>query len=161
MDFPSGRCVWHRLAVHTYDPARGFPRIMPSLRYRDVEAAIDWLTGAFGFTEHLRWVDREGVVRHAEMRLEDGFVELSDGGEGYGGPKRLGESWGALVVLVDDVDAHHERAQAAGAVIISEPEDKPWGLRQYTAEDPEGPRWEFSEFVRDVPPAEWGARLAG
>lgn len=146
--------------MHTYDPARGFPRIMPSLRYEDVGAALDWLQRAFGLTEHLRWVGEDGVVRHAEMRVEGAFVELSAGPEGYQNPKRLGQPTHALVVLVDDVDGHFEHARAAGAVIVAEPQDRPWGLRQYTAEDPEGHRWEFSQFLRDVPPQDWGATLA-
>jgi uncharacterized glyoxalase superfamily protein PhnB len=146
--------------MHTYDPARGFPRIMPSLRYEDVGAALDWLQRAFGLSEHLRWVGEDGLVRHAEVRLEGAFVELSAGPEGYRNPKHLGQPTHALVVLVDDVDRHFEHARAAGALIVTEPEDKPWGLRQYTAEDPEGHPWEFSQFLRDVPPEEWGATLA-
>ena len=62
---------------HSYDPADGFPRIMPSLRYEDVGAALAWLSDTFGLREHLRWTGEDGVVRHAEMRIEDAFVELS------------------------------------------------------------------------------------
>jgi uncharacterized glyoxalase superfamily protein PhnB len=58
---------------------------------------------------------------------------------------------------VDDVDAHFERARVAGAEILAGPEDKPWGLRQYVAEDPEGHRWEFSQHVREVRPEDCGA----
>jgi uncharacterized glyoxalase superfamily protein PhnB len=132
---------------------------MPSLRYEDVGGALAWLTRAFGLREHLRWVDENGVIRHAEMRIEDAFVELSAGPEGYRNPKRLGQACQSLVVFVDDADDHYRKARAAGAEIIAEPEDKPWGLRQYTAEDLEGHRWEFSQHLRDVPPAEWGAQL--
>ena len=62
---------------HSYDPADGFPRIMPSLRYEDVGAALAWLSDAFGLREHLRWTGEDGVVRHAEMRIDGAFVELS------------------------------------------------------------------------------------
>lgn len=145
---------------HTYDPADGFPRVMPSLRYEDVAAALAWLADAFGLEEHLRWTGEDGVVRHAEMRLGDAFVELSSASEENPTPKALRAASGALVVLVDDVDAHLARARSRGASIVSEPEDRPWGLRQYTAEDPDGHRWEFSQFLRHVPPEDWGATLA-
>lgn len=122
----------------SYDPAQGFPRIMPSLRYRDVASALPGLSEAFGLKEHLRWVDEDGFIRHPEMRIEDGFIELSQGSEGYRNPKAIGQVCHSLVVFVEDLDGHFERARESGAVIIAEPEDKPWGLRQYTAEDLEG-----------------------
>jgi uncharacterized glyoxalase superfamily protein PhnB len=145
---------------HSYDPADGFPRIMPSLRYDDVGAALGWLTRTFGLQEHLRWTDPDGMVRHAELRIADAFVELSGATEEYPSPRRLGGVSQSIVVLVDDVDRHYHHARAAGAVIIAEPEDKPWGLRQYMAEDLEGHRWEFSQFLGHVPAAAWGATLA-
>lgn len=143
----------------SYNPAKGFPRIMPSLRYEDVSKALAWLSQAFGLKEHLRWVDENGIVRHAEMRIDNAFIELSAGPEGYQNPKRLGEVCQMLVVLVDDVENHYQNSRAVGVTIIAEPQDKPWGLRQYTTEDLEGHRWEFSQYLRDVPPAEWGAQL--
>jgi uncharacterized glyoxalase superfamily protein PhnB len=147
-------------AKHSYDPAEGFPRIMPSLRYQDVAGALAWLGDAFGLREHLRWTGPDGVVRHGEMRIGDAFVELSEAADEYPAPRALGGVSHSIVVLVDDVDSHYEHALASGAVITAAPEDKPWGLRQYTAEDPEGHRWEFSQFVRHAPPAEWGAALS-
>lgn len=148
------------IALHSYDPAQGFPRVMPSLRYEDVAAALAWLGDVFGLREHLRWTGPDGVVRHAEMRIGGAFVELSGASEEYPSPRALGRVSQSLVVIVDDVTRHYEHARVSGAVIVAEPEDKPWGLRQYTAEDPEGHRWEFSQFVRHAPPAEWGAQLS-
>jgi uncharacterized glyoxalase superfamily protein PhnB len=60
---------------------------------------------------------------------------------------------------VEDVDAHHERARAAGARILATPADHPYGERQYSAEDPAGHRWTFSETIADVDPADWGGEL--
>ncbi len=120
---------------HSYDPADGFPRVMPSLRYDDVGRALAWLRDSFGLREYLRWSSPDGVVHHAEMRIGDGFVELATATEEQPSPRTLGRVPGALVVLVDDVDEHHERAVAAGAEVVSPLEDKPWGLRQYTALD--------------------------
>ena len=144
----------------SYDPQKGFPRVMPSLRYENVERALAWLNQAFGFVEHIRWTDDNGVVLHAEMRVKDAFVELSAVAEGYKTPKQLGAASGAIVMFVDDVDGHHDRALAAGATVLAKPEDKPWGLRQYRAEDIDGHHWEFSQFLKDVPYEEWGAQHA-
>lgn len=143
----------------SYNPAAGFPRIMPSLRYEDVSSALTWLSQVFGLKEYLRWVDENGIVRFAAMRIDNAFVELMAANGGYQTPKRLGVVCQTVVVLVDDVDSHYQDARGSGATIIAEPEDKPWGLRQYTAEDLEGHHWEFSQYLRDVPPAEWGAQL--
>lgn len=145
---------------HSYDPADGFPRIMPSLRYDDVGRALTWLGDAFGLTEYLRWSSPDGVVQHAEMRIGDGFIELASATEEQPSPRSLGRVSSALVVLVDDVDEHYERAVTAGATVLAPLEDKPWGLRQYTVLDQEGHRWEFSQQVRRVAPNEWGAELA-
>ncbi len=147
---------------HSYDPADGFPRIMPSLRYDDVGRALDWLADAYGLREHLRWSTPDGVVQHAEVRTADGgaFVELAAATAERPSPRTLGSTPCSLVVLVDDGDRHHARALAAGAQIVAPLEDKPWGLRQYSTLDHEGHRWEFSQHVRRVDPADWGARLA-
>jgi uncharacterized glyoxalase superfamily protein PhnB len=147
------------MAYMSYNPAQGFPRVMPSLRYEDVNAALTWLSRVFGLKEYLRWTDENGIVRFASMRIDNAFIEMMAASESYQSPKRLGGVSHALVVLVDDVDAHYQRARALGAAIIAEPEDKPWGLRQYMVEDLEGHHWEFSQFLRDVPPDEWGAQL--
>ena len=133
----------------TYNPAEGYPRIVPGLRYDDVAAAIAWLSEAFGLREELRWSDGSGTTRLAEMRFGDAAVFLGSNPEGE-----------TLNVYVDDVDAHFRQAKVAGATIVDEPEDKPWGLRQYRADDPAGHRWEFSQWLRDVPPEEWGATPA-
>jgi PhnB protein len=145
---------------HSYDPADGFPRIMPSLRYDDVERALTWLRDVFGLSEHLRWTSPEGEVLHAEMTLGDAFVELAHSSDEQPSPQALGASSTVLVVMVKDVDSHYRQTAAAGARIIAPLEDKPWGLRQYTVEDLEGHRWEFSQQTRLVPPQEWGAKLA-
>ncbi len=64
-------------------------------------------------------------------------------------------------VYVDDVDAHYERAKAAGAEIEREPEDQPYGDRRYDVLDLEGQLWSFATRGRQVPPEEWGAQRAG
>jgi uncharacterized glyoxalase superfamily protein PhnB len=144
----------------SYHPSQGFPRVLPRLRYEDVSSAITWLTEAFGFKEYLRWADKTRIVQHAEICMGEVFVELSAAHDEYDSPKRLGKRSQSLIMLVDDVDDHYAKARAAGADIVTEPEDMAWGLRQYTVDDLSGHRWEFAQYVRDVPAAEWGAVVA-
>ena len=132
-------------------------RITPYLLYEDVAGALDWLGRAFGFRERLRSEASDGTVWHAEMELEDASVMLGDPGPDYRNPRSLGGSTILVHVYVEDVDAHCERARAAGAVIHMEPTDEPYGDRRYDCEDPEGHRWSFAQRVRTVPPEEWGA----
>lgn len=132
--------------------------ITPYLLYEDVGAALDFLARAFGFEERLRYTGSQGYVNHAEMRLGEGTIFLGDPGDHYRNPKRLGQETVGVYVEVDDVDAHHERARAAGAEILEEPADQEYGHRRFTARDQEGHHWFFAQVVRDVAPDEWGAR---
>ena len=129
--------------------------------YEDAAAAIEWLGRAFGFEEKEseRHADEDGTITHAELSLGDAVIFLSTPA-GYASPKTVrGESEAArraydnawvidgLFVAVDDVDAHYERAKAAGATILREPEEPGIGERIYSAEDPEGHRWMFGQRV--------------
>ena len=132
-------------------------RIVPFIGYEDAGAAIDWLERAFGFVENIdERYEEAGVVTHAELDLEGATVFVSTP-DGYVSPRRLRETselarrsydnpWviDGLFVEVDDVEAHHARAAAAGATIIRSLDDA-YGMRRYTAEDPEGHRWMFGQ----------------
>lgn len=133
--------------------------VVPVLIYDDVGQAIEWLCRAFGFTERLR-ATRDGVVSHAQMAIAEGTIMLGR----QGGPYRVphGNEVTAYVhVAVDDVDGHFEHAEKAGALIVQPPADMPFGVRQYTARDPAGHWWTFSQNIADIAPADWGAQLAG
>jgi uncharacterized glyoxalase superfamily protein PhnB len=144
------------------------PAVTPMLSYEDAGGAADWLVRAFGFEETLRYTEDGGKVSHVELRLGDGAVMLGSP-PGYVNPLHLreteaGRAWNetpfvidGVHVYVEDVDAHFAHAGEAGATILSELEDQPFGDRQYRAEDLEGHRWMFATRMRDVPPEEWGA----
>jgi PhnB protein len=134
--------------------------ITPYLLYEDVDAALDFLSRAFGFEEVLRYTGSEGYVNHAEMRLGEGSIMLGDPGDDYRSPKRLGQRTVDVYVYVDDVDALHERARTAGAEITAELADQEYGDRRFGAKDPEGHGWFFAAKIRDVAPEEWGATPA-
>jgi uncharacterized glyoxalase superfamily protein PhnB len=134
--------------------------ITPYLLYKDCEAALDWLARAFGFEEVLRYTGAEGYVNHAEMRLGDARIFMGNPGEGYRNPKELDQDTVGIYVYVDDVDAHFERAQAAGAHIVRGLTDQAFGDRNYDVTDPEGHRWYFASHVRETAPEEWGATVS-
>ena len=122
--------------------------VIPVLAYTDATEAADWLCTAFGFEVRLR------IANHrVQLVLGDGAVVATDGGRPGAG---AGHS---LLVRVEDADAHHDRAAAAGALIVAPPTDYPYGERQYTAEDLGGHRWTFSQSIADVDPADWGGVL--
>jgi PhnB protein len=134
--------------------------ITPYLLYEDVDAALSFLAKAFGFEEVLRYTGEEGYVNHAEMRLDDAKIYLGDPGEEYRNPKKLGNETVGIYVLVEDVDAHFERAKAAGAEIREEPTDQEYGERRYSARDPEGHEWFFAQPIKEVAREDWGAEVA-
>jgi len=131
-------------------------RIMPYILYEDVPAALEWLTGAFGFKEWLRYNEPDGRVSHAEMRLGHSAILLG-GPIDYQSPRRSGHVCQYVVVAVDDVEKHFERAKKAGAEITSELKTQPWGDREYRVKDPEGHVWFIEQHLRAVPPEDWGA----
>jgi uncharacterized glyoxalase superfamily protein PhnB len=130
------------------------------LSYEDAGRAADWLSEAFGFEQSERF-ENEGVVTHVTLTLGDAMVFAGNPGADYRSPLSLAaESEAArkmletpyvvdgVMVYVDDVDAHFERARSAGGRILSELEDNPAaGQRQYRAEDLEGHRWMFAQAV--------------
>ena len=138
----------------------GYARVTPYLFYRDCDAAIDFLTNAAGFTEKVRMRAQDGKTNHAELELQGGIVMLGNPGEDYQSPNDLGGRTQTIYVYVDDVDAHHERAKAAGANITREPEDQFYGDRTYGFHDPEGHSWSFATHVRDVSPEEMQAAMS-
>jgi uncharacterized glyoxalase superfamily protein PhnB len=139
------------------NPPDNFPRITPYLLYEDVDAAVDWLVKAFGFTEHLRMKGPDGKANHAEIRLGDGVVMLGNPGTTYKNPRHRGGATQLIHVYVDDLDRHYEAAKARGAYISQEPADQFYGDRTYMAEDPEGHHWSFAQHIRDVDLAEMQA----
>ncbi len=100
----------------------------------------------------------EGGVAHAELEFEGEALMLGSPGGEFKSPKTRGVDSPAFVHLyVDDVEAHHARAQEAGAEITREPADQFYGDRTYGAKDPEGMSWYFAQHVRDPSPEEMSA----
>ena len=144
----------------SYNPQEGYPRAVPELIYRDANAAISWLSRVFGLREVLRLTDESGSVRHADMELDGGVVMLKAEEGPFRSAAAVGHPTSIVVFFIDDVDRHFEWARSQGATVLSSPENKPWGLRQYIAMDLEGHAWEFSQHLHDVHPQDWNATVA-
>ncbi|MDQ6709981.1 MAG: VOC family protein [Candidatus Dormibacteraeota bacterium] len=131
------------------------PDVVPMIAYEDGPAALDWLAKAFGFQERTRMTDKTGRLSHGEMVAGAGVIMLASPTPEYRGPAHHREECGqarawsqvpyiidGVLVYVDNVEAHAQRARTAGARILSEPESDQYGTR-YRAEDLEGHRWMF------------------
>lgn len=123
------------------------PSIFPTLTYADAPAAVRFLTDALGFDATMVMPGEEdGTIAHAELRLGNGMVMVgSKRDEGFGLlTKDHGPS--SIYLVIDDPDAHHERAVAAGAEVVMALVDQDYGSREYTAKDPEGNLWTFGTY---------------
>jgi uncharacterized glyoxalase superfamily protein PhnB len=133
-------------------------RAVPMVSYEDVGAAAEWLSRAFGFSERgQRYVEEDGTVTHAELELDGALVMLGWPGPDYQSPTHHAQvcdharKWSevpfvvdGVMIYVDDLDQHLGRARLAGATILREPKDEPYG-RLYNAADLEGHRWMFMQ----------------
>lgn len=123
--------------------------VVPVLHYPDVRAAAAWLQRAFGFAERLR------IGNHrVQLGVGEAAVVLAQGAAPL-----AGESHCSLMVRVSDVDLHARLAAEAGARVLGPPQSFPYGERQYTALDPAGYAWTFSQTVANVDPDTWGGEL--
>jgi uncharacterized glyoxalase superfamily protein PhnB len=125
--------------------------VIPVLIYPDVREAVAWLSAAFGFAERVRI----GENHRAQLTFGDGAVIVGDVRHDRRAP-RPGEVTHSVMVRVESVRTHCERAREQGARILMEPTDFEYGERQYTAEDLAGHQWTFSETLVDVAPETWG-----
>lgn len=126
--------------------------IIPTLRYENAEAAIEWLCEAFGFERHLVVPGEAGVIEHAQLTFKGGMIMLGSVrdtafDEMQKPPKAVGGiNTQSPYIVVEDVDEHCRVATAAGAEIIMTPEDQAHGGRFYCCRDPEGYIWNFGSY---------------
>jgi uncharacterized glyoxalase superfamily protein PhnB len=127
--------------------------VIPSMRYRDAHAAIDWLVRAIGFEKQVVYEGPHGTVTHAQLTFGNGMIML-------GSVSNAGE-WGRMIaqpdeiggretvtctLLVDDATSVHALAQAAGAEMVQALERMPYGGRAFGCKDPEGHLWFIGEY---------------
>ena len=117
--------------------------------YKDPLAALDWLERAFGFQRVMVIRDQQDQLVHSEMRFGNSYLMVgSEWADFTASPASIGgkNTQTVHVHLQDGLDQHCERARAAGAVIMREPQDEFYGDRTYTARDPEGHVWTFGTY---------------
>jgi uncharacterized glyoxalase superfamily protein PhnB len=126
-------------------------RVIPTMRYRDAGAAIEWLCRAFGFEKHLVVPGDAGAIVHAQLSFGTGMIMLGTArddafGQLVKAPSRSEPDTQSAYVIVDDVDAHYARAKAAGAEIVFDIKDEDYGGRGYSCRDLEGRLWSFGSY---------------
>ena len=137
------------------------PAVVPAVVYRDAMAAFEWLQKAFGFEPAMLLTDADGKLGHSELVFDGGWIMVgSEWSEDHRSPASIGGKCTQTVHIevASDIDAHCERARAAGAEIIAEPENQFYGDRTYRARDPEGHIWTFAHTVEEVAPEVWEQR---
>lgn len=127
--------------------------IIPTLKYDDAPAAIEWLCAAFGFEQHLVVPgDKEGEIMHAQLTFAGGMIMLGSVRDSpfdklQKTPRAVGGiGTQSAYIIVDDVDSHYRRAIAAHAEIVLPPEDQQYGGRFYACRDPQGHLWNFGTY---------------
>jgi uncharacterized glyoxalase superfamily protein PhnB len=144
------------------DPPPDWPRISTALYYDDAARAIDWLRDAFGFEVRLKIQGDDGSIQHSELTYGDGLIMVAQAGLPDKPPFRksplsVGDAnTQNLMIYVDDVETHYQRARDAGAKIVSELSTMDYGGdywidRGYECEDFEGHHWWFFQRLRNPP----------
>jgi len=128
--------------------------VIPSLRYRNAPAAIEWLCSVFGFEKHAVYPNPDGTIAHAQLSFGNGMIML-------GSVSRKDSEWGLLIkqpdeidgaetqsayLIVSDADAVYANAKAAGAEILLDIKDEDYGGRGFTCRDLEGHIWNFGTY---------------
>jgi PhnB protein len=140
----------------------GYHSITPYLIVKGGSAAIEFYKKAFGAAEVMRIPGPDGKVGHTEIRIGDSVVMLADEHLEMGAksPQTIGGSPVSILLYVEDVDAVVRKAVAAGAKIQRPVEDKFYGDRMGTVDDPYGHVWHVATHTENVTPEEMKKRAA-
>ena len=124
--------------------------VIPTMRYNDAKAAIDWLCDAFGFKRHLVVDDGNGGIAHAQLIFGNGMIMLGSARDDEFGHLQQPPTTGVITqspyIVVSDIDEHYANAVAAGATITIEIKDEDYGGRVYSCRDPQGQLWNFGNY---------------
>ena len=139
----------------TQNPPQGYHTVTPYLVVENSQAAIDFYRRAFGAEEVFRF-EHEGRIGHAEIRIGDSHVMLSDEWPEYGyrSARHIGATPVSLMIYVPNVDEVFSRAIAEGGTERSPVQDQFYGDRSGNLTDPFGHQWTVATRVKDVPAEE-------
>ena len=139
----------------------GYHSVTPYLYVRGGAAALEFYRDAFGAVEMFRLKGPPGKIGHAEMRIGDSPVMLADEVEEWGNhsPLTLGGNGSSLMIYVENVDEVFQQAVDAGAKVVKPLENRFYGDRAGTVEDPFGHQWTIATHVEDVSAGEIDRRM--
>ncbi|WP_433193416.1 VOC family protein [Nocardia sp. CA-107356] len=140
----------------------GYPVVSPGLAIDGAAAAIDFYKNIFGASERMRMPGPDGKVAHCELMFGNSLIMVGDPAPDmdFLDPKTVGGTPVNLYVYVEDADAAHAAALAAGAKELTPMTTQFYGDRSGAFEDPWGHRWTVATHVEDVPPDEMDRRMA-
>ena len=138
----------------------GYEGATPYLIIKGAANALEFYKKAFGATEIMRIPAPGGTVGHAEIKIGNAIIMLADEFPemNHRSPQSFGGTPVSILVYVQDVDAFVKRAVAVGAKVLTPVENKFYGDRSGSLEDPFGHQWHISTHVEDVPPDEMAKR---
>lgn len=139
---------------------KGYHSVTPYLVVNDAKRAMDYYQRAFGAREIMRMDGPAGKIAHAELRIGDSVIMLSDEmpGAGCRAPSSVGGSTAGIFLYVENVDTVFKQAVSAGAKADTPPADMFWGDRYGKLTDPFGHSWSLATHKEDVAPAEMAKR---
>ena len=140
----------------------GYHSATPYMTVRDAAAALAFYKAAFGAEEMFRLTEPGGRIGHAEFRIGDSPIMLSDEYPDFGAlsPAALGGSPIKMMLYVPDCDAAVKRAVAAGATVLRAPADQFYGDRTAMVADPFGHGWYLQTRIEEVSPQEMQKRYS-
>jgi PhnB protein len=130
----------------------GYHTLTPFLTVRDAVKAIEFYKQAFGAEQRGVMKGPDGKVMHAELKIGDSIIMLSDEFPDFGAksPESIGGSAMGLHIYLDGVDAAFERAVKAGAEVEMPVADQFWGDRYGKLKDPFGHKWSIGTHIKDL-----------
>jgi PhnB protein len=130
----------------------GYHTLTPFLTVRDAVKAIEFYKQAFGAEERGIAKGPDGKVMHAELKIGDSIIMLSDEFPDFGAksPEAFGGSPMGLHIYLDGVDAAFDRAVTAGATVEMPVMDQFWGDRYGRLRDPFGHKWSIATHIKDM-----------
>ncbi len=139
----------------------GYRSITPYLYIKGASKAIEFYKNVFGAKEKFR-MENEGRVTHAELEIGDSGIMLADEHPDIGvlSPKSIGGTPLSIMLYIENVDSVVNKAVAEGAKLKGTIEDKFYGDRMGSIEDPFGHIWHIATHIEDVSPEEMERRMA-
>ncbi len=140
---------------------QGFHSVTAYLTLNDTARAIDFYKRAFGAQELVRMDGPDGKIGHAEIKIGDSVIMLSDEmpGSACKAPNSLGGTTAGIFLYVENADAFFNQALSAGAQVVAPLADMFWGDRFGSLKDPFGHSWSVATHIEDVAPAEMPKRM--